>query len=122
MMVQMAASNTLIQTIVDEDKRGRVMSFYTMAFFGMMPFGSLIAGWAGARIGAPATVAWGGLATMVAVALFVRAAAGAAPAGAPDLRAARHLAGHRQGAQSERRAHAAAGGVIWSASHEPLSR
>jgi MFS family permease len=72
MMVQMAASNTLIQTMVDEDKRGRVMSFYTMAFFGMMPFGSLIAGWAGARIGAPATVAWGGVATMAAVALFVR--------------------------------------------------
>ena len=72
MMVQMAATNTLIQTMVDEDKRGRVMSFYTMAFFGMMPFGSLIAGWAGARIGAPATVAWGGVATMAAVALFVR--------------------------------------------------
>lgn len=72
MMVQMAASNTLIQTMVDEDKRGRVMSFYTMAFFGMMPFGSLAAGWLGARIGAPATVAWGGVATMAAVALFVR--------------------------------------------------
>jgi len=72
MMVQMAASNTLIQTMVDEDKRGRVMSFYTMAFFGMMPFGSLAAGWLGARIGAPATVAWGGAATIAAVALFVR--------------------------------------------------
>ena len=73
MMVQMAASNTLIQTMVDEDKRGRVMSFYTMSFFGMMPFGSLAAGWLGARIGAPATVAWGGAATVAAVALFVRA-------------------------------------------------
>jgi len=72
MMVQMAASNTLIQTMVDEDKRGRVMSFYAMAFFGMMPFGSLAAGWLGARIGAPATVAWGGAATLAAVALFVR--------------------------------------------------
>ena len=72
MMVQMAASNTLLQTLVDEDKRGRVMSFYTMAFFGMMPFGSLAAGWLGARIGAPATVAWGGAATLAAVALFVR--------------------------------------------------
>ncbi len=72
MMVQMATSNTLIQTMVDEDKRGRVMSFYTMAFFGMMPFGSLAAGWLGARIGAPATVAWGGVATLAAVALFVR--------------------------------------------------
>ena len=44
MMVQMAGTNTLVQTLVDEDKRGRVMSFYTMAFFGMAPFGSLLAG------------------------------------------------------------------------------
>ncbi|XXX77507.1 MFS transporter [Sorangium sp. So ce134] len=72
MMVQMAASNTLLQTIVDEDKRGRVMSFYTMAFFGMAPFGSLIAGWLGGRIGAPATVLWGGVATLAAVGVFVR--------------------------------------------------
>ncbi|WP_437321963.1 MFS transporter [Sorangium sp. So ce385] len=72
MMVQMAASNTLLQTIVEEDKRGRVMSFYTMAFFGMAPFGSLIAGWLGGRIGAPATVLWGGVATLAAVGVFVR--------------------------------------------------
>ena len=71
MMVQMAASNTLLQTLVDEDKRGRVMSFYTMAFFGMMPFGSLAAGWAGARIGAPWTVFIGGVMTIVACAVFV---------------------------------------------------
>lgn len=71
MMVQMAASNTLLQTLVDEDKRGRVMSFYTMAFFGMMPFGSLAAGWAGARIGAPATVLIGGVTTIAAVGLFL---------------------------------------------------
>jgi MFS family permease len=44
MMVQMAASNTILQTIVEEDKRGRVMSFYSMAFLGMAPFGSLFAG------------------------------------------------------------------------------
>jgi MFS family permease len=44
MMVQMAASNTILQTIVEEDKRGRVMSFYSMAFLGMSPFGSLLAG------------------------------------------------------------------------------
>src|SRR6185312_16309743 len=44
MMQQMAASNTIIQTIVPEDKRGRVMSYYTMAFVGMAPFGSLLAG------------------------------------------------------------------------------
>ena len=76
MMVQMAASNTLLQTLVDEDKRGRVMSFYAMAFFGTMPFGSLAAGWLGARIGAPATVFWGGVATLAAVGLFVRALPG----------------------------------------------
>ncbi len=70
MMVQMAASNTLLQTLVDDDKRGRVMSFYTMAFFGMMPFGSLAAGISGSRIGAPATVMWGGVATIVAVLLY----------------------------------------------------
>ncbi len=53
MMVQMASSNTIIQTIVEEDKRGRVMSFYTMAFMGMAPFGSLLAGSLASKIGAP---------------------------------------------------------------------
>lgn len=45
MMVQMAAANTLIQTMVDEDKRGRVMGLFGMAFQGAAPFGSLLAGW-----------------------------------------------------------------------------
>ena len=53
MMVQMASTNTVIQTIVDEEKRGRVMSFYTMSFLGTAPFGSLLAGWLSTRIGAP---------------------------------------------------------------------
>jgi MFS family permease len=56
MMQQMAAGNTILQTIVDEDKRGRVMSFYTMTFVGAAPFGSLIAGALASRIGAPLTV------------------------------------------------------------------
>jgi MFS family permease len=60
-MVQMAASNTVLQTIVDEDKRGRVMSFYTMAFMGTAPFGSLLAGSVADRIGAPYTLLFGGL-------------------------------------------------------------
>ncbi len=60
-MVQMAASNTILQTIVDEDKRGRVMSFYTMAFMGTAPFGSLLAGAVAERIGAPHTLLFGGL-------------------------------------------------------------
>ncbi|MDG3006184.1 MFS transporter [Paludisphaera mucosa] len=69
MMVQMAASNTLIQTMVDEDKRGRVMGFYGMAFQGAAPFGSLLSGWlagvAGARnvvLGSGVLVLLGGLA------------------------------------------------------------
>jgi len=60
-MVQMAASNTVLQTIVDEDKRGRVMSFYTMAFMGTAPFGSLLAGWVADKIGAPHTLLCGGI-------------------------------------------------------------
>jgi MFS family permease len=60
MMVQMAASNTVLQTIVEEDKRGRVMSLYTMAFMGMAPFGSLFAGGMASWVGAPVTVALGG--------------------------------------------------------------
>ena len=56
MMVQMASSNTLLQTVVDDDKRGRVMSFYTMAFMGTAPIGSLLAGSLAHRLGAPDTV------------------------------------------------------------------
>ena len=68
MMQVMSASNTIMQTIVDEDKRGRVMSFYTMAIIGMMPFGSLIAGAMANRFGAPHTVLAGGcLCLLVAV-------------------------------------------------------
>jgi MFS family permease len=59
-MVQMASSNTVIQTIVDDEKRGRVMSFYMMAFLGTAPFGSLIAGFLSERIGAASTLRLGG--------------------------------------------------------------
>jgi MFS family permease len=72
MMMQMAATNTLIQTLVDERMRGRVMSFYTMAFFGMTPFGSLLAGVVSERFSAEAAVRSGGLITLCAVAFFVR--------------------------------------------------
>ncbi|HEX4997252.1 MAG TPA: MFS transporter [Terriglobia bacterium] len=64
LMQHLAASNTIMQTIVAEDKRGRVMSFYTMAFIGVTPFGSLIAGTLASRFGAPVTVAAGGLVCM----------------------------------------------------------
>jgi MFS family permease len=56
MMQGMAASNTVIQTLVPEDKRGRVMSYYTMAFVGMAPFGSLLAGGLAHQLGAPKAV------------------------------------------------------------------
>jgi MFS family permease len=56
MMQGLAASNTVIQTLVPEDKRGRVMSYYTMAFVGMAPFGSLLAGGLAHRMGAPHAV------------------------------------------------------------------
>jgi MFS family permease len=68
----MAASNTILQTIVAEEKRGRVMSFYAMSFQGVAPFGSLIAGACAARIGAPHTLAFGGALCIVAGLWFAR--------------------------------------------------
>ncbi|MBU8898577.1 MFS transporter [Corallococcus sp. M34] len=70
MMVTMAACNTVLQTIVEERMRGRVMSFYSMAFMGTVPFGSLLAGSLASRVGAPFTIALGGAACIVAAVLF----------------------------------------------------
>jgi MFS family permease len=70
MMQGMAASNTIIQTLVDEDKRGRVMSYYTMAFVGMAPFGSLLAGSMASAIGAPLAVIINGAAVVVGAGWF----------------------------------------------------
>ncbi len=70
MIVQMASSNTLIQAMVPDALRGRVMAVYSMMFMGMAPFGSLFAGWVADRIGAPATVAGGGLVCLVAAGIF----------------------------------------------------
>jgi MFS family permease len=61
MLVQTASTNTLLQTLVDEDKRGRIMSLYTMAFMGMVPFGSILAGSLAQTLGAPGTVLAGGI-------------------------------------------------------------
>ncbi|MBW3535298.1 MAG: MFS transporter [Gemmatimonadetes bacterium] len=61
-MVTTASMNTVLQTLVDEAMRGRVMSLYTMAFIGMAPLGGLVAGALATRLGAPATVAIGGVA------------------------------------------------------------
>jgi MFS family permease len=69
-MVQMAVSNTIIQTIVEENKRGRVMSFYTMAFMGTIPFGSLLAGTLADHIGAPETLLIGGIGCIVGAVWF----------------------------------------------------
>ncbi|MGB6834746.1 MAG: MFS transporter, partial [Candidatus Acidiferrum sp.] len=70
MMQQMAASNTIIQTIVEEDKRGRVMSYYTAAFVGMAPFGSLLAGTLAHAIGATKTVMVSGVCCLVGAVWF----------------------------------------------------
>ena len=70
MMQGMAGSNTIIQTIVPEDKRGRVMSYYTMAFMGMAPFGSLLAGSLAHAIGAQGTVIMNGSAVLLGAAWF----------------------------------------------------
>jgi MFS family permease len=56
MMVMMASCNTILQTIVDDDKRGRVLSLYTMAFMGLAPFGSLIGGVVASGLGTPAAL------------------------------------------------------------------
>ena len=73
MMVQTAACNTIIQTVVDEDKRGRVMSLLAMSLFGTVPLGSLIAGALATRIGAANTIGLGGAICLVAACLFLRA-------------------------------------------------
>lgn len=70
MMVQMASSNTLIQSMVPDALRGRVMSVYTMMFMGMAPLGSLLAGLTADRLGAPAAVATGGLICIAASIVF----------------------------------------------------
>jgi MFS family permease len=60
MLLQMSSSNTLIQTMVPDALRGRVMAVYSMMFMGMAPFGALLAGAIASRLGAPVTVALGG--------------------------------------------------------------
>jgi MFS family permease len=78
MMLQMACSNTLIQTMVPDQLRGRVMSVYSMMFMGMAPFGAFFGGALAHRLGAPITVATGGIACVLGAIWFARAL--------PDLR------------------------------------
>jgi len=72
MMLQMACSNTLIQTMVPDQLRGRVMALYSMMFMGMAPFGALFGGALAQRAGAPITVAVGGVACMMGALWFAR--------------------------------------------------
>ena len=76
LMVQMASSNTIVQTIVDDDKRGRVMSLYAAAFQGTMPIGSLLAGGLAGLVGAPRTLQLGGAACLLGALAFARALPG----------------------------------------------
>jgi MFS family permease len=69
-MLQMASSNTLIQTMVPDVLRGRVMALYSMMFMGMAPFGALLGGAMADRVGAPITVAVGAVASIIGATLF----------------------------------------------------
>jgi MFS family permease len=89
MMANMAASNTILQTIVDDDKRGRVMSLYTIAFIGMAPIGSLVAGALASRIGVTFTIMAGAAVSAVSAAVFYKKL--------PLLRAAIHPIYRRMG-------------------------
>ena len=75
-MFQMSASNTLLQTLVEDDKRGRVMSIYSMCFMGMMPIGSLLAGSLASAVGAGLTIFMSGVVCLMVAAWL----AGALPA------------------------------------------
>jgi MFS family permease len=70
MIVNMASSNTILQTVVEDNMRGRVMSLYTMAFVGMAPFGSLYAGFASTHIGPRMAVTLGGVGCIIGAGLF----------------------------------------------------
>jgi MFS family permease len=72
MMMQFTSTNTLIQAMVPDQLRGRVMSLYSMMFLGMTPIGSLLAGKIADRVGAPITVAIGGVVTLAGGLVFAR--------------------------------------------------
>jgi MFS family permease len=72
MIVQLAASNTVLQTLVEDDKRGRVMSLYTMAFMGMMPWGSLLIGFVADHAGISMAFGMAGILCMLGALFFMR--------------------------------------------------
>jgi MFS family permease len=65
-----ATCNTILQTLVDEEKRSRVMSYYTMFFIGVAPLGHYLAGWLAEHIGAPLTFVVGGTISAAAGVIF----------------------------------------------------
>ena len=69
-ILQIASSNTILQTIVEDDKRGRLMSLYTMSFLGILPFGNLASGALADRIGAPDTLMIGGFCCILGSLVF----------------------------------------------------
>lgn len=71
LMVHMVSANTALQTMVDDDKRGRVMSFYTMAFMGMATFGSFWGGFLASKVGASLTLIVGGIFCMIGSLVFM---------------------------------------------------
>jgi MFS family permease len=71
-ILQISTSNTILQTIVEDDKRGRVMSLFTMSFLGMAPFGSLLAGSLASAIGAPSTFFVNGSLCILGAVLFTK--------------------------------------------------
>ena len=76
MIIQMAGSNTLLQTLAEDDKRGRIMAMFTMCFMGTVPIGSLLCGLAAGYFGPQATVAGGGLICIAGALYFNRLRAG----------------------------------------------
>jgi MFS family permease len=72
MILSLASCNTIVQTVVDEEKRGRVMSFYAIAFVGMAPFGSLIGGSIAHNIGAPLTLTICGISSIIGSVFFYK--------------------------------------------------
>jgi len=70
MMIEMGSSNTLLQSMVPDELRGRVMSVYSMVFMGMAPFGALLSGVAADRFGAPWTVTGSGVFCMLAATVY----------------------------------------------------
>lgn len=72
MVTQVASSNTFIQTVVDEDKRGRILSLFAMSFMGIMPFGSILAGALAGKIGVPHTLLLGGACCIAGALIFSR--------------------------------------------------